>query len=57
MELSEFLEKEKELFEKESLLYQEIAQIRIELSMLHSKAIKDGFVWEPTEKKWYKELD
>ena len=54
MELNNFLTKETELLEKETILYQEIAQLRVELSILHGKAIKDGFVWDSVDKKWYK---
>jgi len=55
MELSDFLTKEKEIEDKKEKLTEELINLNKELNLLYTTAWNDGFVWDSTEKKWYKE--
>jgi chaperonin cofactor prefoldin len=55
MELPELLTKFKELEDKKEKLKKELYELNNEISELYTTAWNDGFVWDFTEKKWYKE--
>jgi hypothetical protein len=55
MELTEFKQKEKEIYSKIDHAIKEQQLLHQDLEDLYSVAIKDGFVWDSTEKKWYKD--
>lgn len=64
MELSEFITKEKEIEQRKVQLNKEIYNLNEkldslyeELDSLYETAWKNGFVWDSSEKKWYKESE
>ena len=54
MELSDFLTKEKEIEDKKEKLNKELRDLNKELDSLYTTAWNDGFIWDSTDKKWYK---
>lgn len=55
MELPELLTKFKKLGDKKEKLKKELYELDKEFDDLYTTAWGDGFVWDSTEKKWYKE--
>jgi len=57
MDLQELLIKEKDIESRKVLLNKKLYCLDRELNALYAAAMVEGFVWDSTEKKWYKDND